>query len=147
MPPDQPTAVSGPRLDQVLAKLAALHQTLPPDEQALLTRWLTATLAPEHLWPATERVDPAAVPAVTVYPVPGCAACAAVAAFLTARGVAVRVVDVRADRAGARELIRVRRGVPGAVGVFPLLVVGDQVVVGFDAARLRMLLRPAFVGR
>jgi glutaredoxin len=75
-----------------------------------------------------------------VYTVPGCAACEALRDYLAQRGIPASIKDVTTDRAAARELVLARRRVPGAVGVFPLVWVGDTVVIGFDAVRLNELL-------
>lgn len=69
---------------------------------------------------------------VKVYTTENCPYCRMVRAFLKKQGVEFEVVDVGKDREAAREMIRLsgQRGVP-------VTVFGDEVVVGFDAKRLR----------
>jgi glutaredoxin 3 len=58
--------------------------------------------------------------------------------FLSQKRVRFREVDVSRDHAGAQEMVR-RSGQKGV----PVITVGDQVVVGFDARRLEMLVQSA----
>ncbi|KLK88793.1 glutaredoxin [Methanoculleus sediminis] len=69
---------------------------------------------------------------VMVYTTENCPYCRMVRAFLEKLGVEYEAVDVGKDREAAREMIRLsgQRGVPVTVS-------GDDVVVGFDAKRLR----------
>lgn len=71
---------------------------------------------------------------VRVYTTENCPYCRMVQAFLRKHDVAFELVDVGKDREAAREMIELsgQRGVP-------VTVVGDDVVVGFDAKRLREL--------
>ncbi|MDK2917078.1 MAG: NADH-dependent peroxiredoxin subunit [Euryarchaeota archaeon] len=71
---------------------------------------------------------------VKVYTTENCPYCRMVQAFLRKHDVAFELVDVGKDREAAREMIELsgQRGVP-------VTVVGDDVVVGFDAKRLREL--------
>jgi glutaredoxin len=121
--------------------LAAFERSLTPEEKEALRYLLRAPQRPENVWPADRQV-PVDAAQVTLYALPACSACKLAASFLAERGVKVVVKDVTADRVAARELVQVRRGVSGAVGVFPLIVVGQEVVTGFDALRLRQLLLP-----
>ena len=143
---DEGELMSEPRSSDELR--LAFERTLTSDERALLHQWQAARRPPELVWPP-DRPVPAdrPVPPVTIYTLPDCAACHAAEAFLAARGASATVKDVRADRAAARELVRARRGVPGAVGAFPLIVIGDEVIVGFDPGRLRRLLLDGTTGR
>lgn len=69
---------------------------------------------------------------VKVYTTENCPYCRMVVAFLEKYGVEYETVDVGRDREAAREMVTVsgQRGVPVTVS-------GDEVIVGFDAARLR----------
>ncbi len=71
---------------------------------------------------------------VKVYTTENCPYCRMVQAFLRKYGVEYEIVDVGKDREAAREMTEVsgRRGVPVTVS-------GDEVIVGFDAKRLREL--------
>ena len=72
---------------------------------------------------------------VTVYTTPTCPYCHRVKDFLTQRGVNFTEHDVLIDRVAADEMIRKS----GQMGV-PVITIDDQVVVGFDRARLENLL-------
>ncbi len=71
---------------------------------------------------------------VKVYTTENCPYCRMVQAFLKKNGVEYEIVDVGKDREAAREMIRIsgQRGVP-------VTVFGDEMIVGFDAKRLREL--------
>ncbi len=71
---------------------------------------------------------------VKVYTTENCPYCRMVQAFLRKYDVEYEVVDVGKDREAAREMI----GVSGQRGV-PVTISGDEVIVGFDAKRLREL--------
>ncbi len=77
---------------------------------------------------------PSVEPSVTVYSTKSCPYCSMVKAFLEKYGVSYRNIDVGEDREAAREMIRIsgQRGVP-------VTTVGDEVIVGFDARRLKEL--------
>ena len=78
-------------------------------------------------------------PAVKIYGTSTCPFCQRAKLFLKERGVAFEEFDVASDPARAAEMTRVsgQRGVP-------VIVVGSEVVVGFDQARLEALFpRPA----
>ena len=72
---------------------------------------------------------------VVIYTTPTCAYCHQAKEFLSSRGVKFTEHDVSVDRAAADEMIRKS----GQMGV-PVIVVGDQVVIGFDRAKLDQLL-------
>jgi len=78
---------------------------------------------------------------VIVYSTPACPYCTQAKQFLSQRGVRFAEKDVSRDRAAAQEMIRVskQRGVP-------VITVDDQVVVGFDRARLEQVLAPGAPG-
>ena len=71
---------------------------------------------------------------VKVYTTENCPYCRMVKAFLRKHDIEHEIVDVGKDREAAREMIEIsgQRGVPVTVS-------GDEVVVGFDAKRLREL--------
>lgn len=77
---------------------------------------------------------PSVEPSVTVYSTKSCPYCSMVKAFLDKYGVPYRNIDVGEDREAAREMIRIsgQRGVP-------VTTVGEEVIVGFDARRLKEL--------
>ncbi|HQD24663.1 MAG TPA: FAD-dependent oxidoreductase, partial [Methanoculleus sp.] len=79
---------------------------------------------------------------VKVYTTESCPYCRMVQAFLRKYGIDYEVVDVGKDREAAREMIRIsgQRGVP-------VTVVGDEVIVGFDAKRLREVFGTAAIDR
>jgi len=79
---------------------------------------------------------------VTVYTTPTCPYCHHVKDFLKGRGVEFCEHDVSVDRAAAEEMVRKS----GQMGV-PVTIVGDEVVVGFDHARLAQLLADRGDGR
>ena len=72
---------------------------------------------------------------VTVYTTPTCGYCRHLKSYLEQRGVGYTERDVSVDRAAAEEMVQIS----GQMGV-PVTVIGDQVVVGFDRARLDSLL-------
>jgi glutaredoxin-like YruB-family protein len=72
---------------------------------------------------------------VTVYSSPTCGYCHQVKQYLTQRGVQFTEHDLSVDRAAAEEMTRKT----GQMGV-PVIVIDDQVVVGFDRPRLDQLL-------
>jgi glutaredoxin len=134
-----------PRLEsaevRLAAKLAAFRDSLTAEERRSFDRALATSR--EHVpvtAERTHRLSGAALPSVTVYTVPGCAACESLKDYLAQRGIPASIKDVTTDRAAARDLVLVRRRVPGAVGAFPLVCVGGMVVVGFDVVRLNELL-------
>ena len=68
---------------------------------------------------------------VVVYSTPTCGPCKAAKAFLASRGVAFQEVNVAEDLEGREALIRQT----GQLAV-PVIVVGDEVVLGFNRPRL-----------
>lgn len=72
---------------------------------------------------------------VTVYSTPTCPYCHQVKQYLQTRGISFDDRDVSRDAAAAEEMVRLsgQRGVP-------VILIGDQVVVGFDRARLDAIL-------
>lgn len=72
---------------------------------------------------------------IIVYTTPTCPYCYQVKDFLSRRGIQFVEKDVAADPLASQEMYHVsgQRGVP-------VIVIGDQVVVGYDQRRLMMLL-------
>jgi glutaredoxin 3 len=75
------------------------------------------------------------MPDVEIYTTPTCGYCRQAKSYLDELGVAFTEHDVSRDRAAAEEMIKLT----GQMGV-PVIVVGGQVIIGFDRARLQQLL-------
>jgi glutaredoxin-like YruB-family protein len=71
---------------------------------------------------------------VVLYSQPGCPPCFAAKRFLASRNVAFEYKDVQADPMALHELIALNSRST------PTIVVGDEVMVGFDPDRLESLL-------
>jgi len=74
------------------------------------------------------------MPQVTVYSTQNCPYCRLAKAFLDRYGVEYRSIDVGVDRKAAKEMVELS----GQYGV-PVIVVDDEVIVGFDSNRLKEL--------
>lgn len=72
---------------------------------------------------------------VKMYSTPTCGYCNMAKDFLEEKGVEVEVFDVSLDQAKRQELV----DKSGQMGV-PVLEIGDEIVVGFDQARISQLL-------
>jgi glutaredoxin 3 len=72
---------------------------------------------------------------VKIYTTPTCGYCHQVKNFLSQSGVKFDEYDVSRDQAAAQEMIEVS----GQMGV-PVIVVDDEVIVGFDRPRLQALI-------
>lgn len=72
---------------------------------------------------------------VTIYSTPTCHFCHAAKDFFTANNVPFEDHDVAADLEKRREMIEKS----GQMGV-PVIVIGDQMIVGFDEQEVRGLL-------
>jgi glutaredoxin-like YruB-family protein len=72
---------------------------------------------------------------VILYSQPGCPPCYAAKQFLTARNISFEYKDVQSDPAALRELVRLNSRST------PTIVVGDEVMIGFDPDRLDSLLK------
>ncbi|MBC8464820.1 MAG: glutaredoxin family protein [Parcubacteria group bacterium] len=72
---------------------------------------------------------------VVVYSTPTCAFCHMAKEFFTEKGVEFTEYDVAADEAKRAEMLEKT----GQMGV-PVIVIGDEAVVGFDQARIAELL-------
>jgi glutaredoxin-like YruB-family protein len=75
---------------------------------------------------------------VIVYSTPTCGYCHQVKLFLQQRGIKFVEKDVSRDRNAANEMV----GRSGQMGV-PVIIVDDEVVIGFDRPRLESLLSKA----
>lgn len=73
---------------------------------------------------------------VTVYSTSTCPYCKRAKDYLTQKGVAFTDYNVAEDREKAKEMINKSR----QMGV-PVIVVGDDVIVGFNQAKLDSLLK------
>jgi glutaredoxin-like YruB-family protein len=71
---------------------------------------------------------------VILYSQPGCPPCYAAKHFLSSREIPFEYKDVTADPAALRELVKLNSRST------PTIVVGDEVMIGFDADRLEQLL-------
>ncbi|GIW06759.1 MAG: hypothetical protein KatS3mg060_1564 [Dehalococcoidia bacterium] len=83
-----------------------------------------------------------AYPPVTVYTTSTCPWCVRAKQYLTQKGVPFTEKNVEQDRVAAMEMVR-RSGQTGV----PVLTIGNDVVVGFDRARIDRLLEAATAGR
>ncbi len=72
---------------------------------------------------------------VVVYSSPGRSSCQALKGFLSAKGIAFTNHDVMDDPAALEEVVR-RTGARAV----PVVVVGEEFVVGFDRGKLQRLL-------
>ncbi len=72
---------------------------------------------------------------VTIYTTPTCSYCKAAKAFFKEHNVEYTEYDVAADREKAQEMIQKS----GQMGV-PVILVGDNMIVGFDEDRVKSLL-------
>ncbi len=72
---------------------------------------------------------------IKVYSTPTCPHCHRAKDFLKGRSVEFEDIDVTADRSRVEEMVKIS----GQMGV-PVIVVGDEVIIGFDQARLEELL-------
>ena len=75
------------------------------------------------------------MPRVVLYSQPGCAPCFAARSFLMSRKVAFQYRDVQADPQAFRELMDL-----GSRST-PTLVVGNEVMIGFDPEKLDAMLK------
>jgi glutaredoxin-like YruB-family protein len=71
---------------------------------------------------------------VILYSQPGCPPCFAAKKFLAARNIPFEYKDVQADPAALRELVSLNSRST------PTIVVGDEVMIGFDPDRLESAL-------
>ncbi len=87
--------------------------------------------------PAGEKKEFRVRPAeVTIYTTPTCPWCHKAKAWLRDRKIRYKEIDVTSDRSGADEMVRIS----GQTGV-PVIVVGGEVIVGFDQKRLNEIFK------
>jgi glutaredoxin 3 len=79
------------------------------------------------------RVRPAEV---TIYTTPTCPWCHRTKAWLRDKKIRYKEVDVTTDKKGLEEMVRIS----GQTGV-PVIVVGDEVIVGFKESRLNEIFK------
>ncbi len=72
---------------------------------------------------------------VKIYSTPTCPYCKIAKEYLSSKGIAYSELDVSVDRLAQEELVKLS----GQMGV-PVIVINEQVVVGFDKARIDSLL-------
>jgi arsenate reductase-like glutaredoxin family protein len=137
------TDISRETMERAAHKLNEFLNSLSDEERVALDAALATAMAssPMAVWPP-DRIAPPGTPKVTIYSLPGCGACHEAEEFLRVRGVEVTVRDVSADRQAAQDLVKVRRNASDAVGAFPLIVAGDNVIVGYSPVKLRDALLP-----
>lgn len=73
---------------------------------------------------------------VTVYSTPTCPYCKRAKDYLTRKGIAFTEYNVAEDREKAKEMIEKSK----QMGV-PVIVIGDDVITGFNQAKLDSLLK------
>ncbi len=73
-------------------------------------------------------------PRIILYSQPACPPCFAARAYLKARKLSFEYKDIQADPEALRELVALKSQST------PTLVVGDQVLIGFDPEKLDALL-------
>ena len=72
---------------------------------------------------------------VTIYTTPDCPWCKAAKEFFKKNKVSYKEVDVAKDQKAAQEMVKKS----GQMGV-PVIVVGKEIIVGFDQAKLEKVL-------
>lgn len=87
--------------------------------------------------PSTEKREFRVRPGeVTIYTTPTCPWCHRAKAWFRDKRIRYREIDVTTDRQGLDEMVRIS----GQTGV-PVIVVGDEVIVGFNQNRLKEIFR------
>lgn len=87
--------------------------------------------------PSTEKKEFRVRPAeVTIYTTPTCPWCHKAKAWFRDKRVRYREIDVTSDRSGLDEMVKIS----GQTGV-PVIVVGDEVIVGFNQNRLQEIFK------
>ena len=81
-------------------------------------------------------------PPATIYTTSTCPWCVRAKAYFTEKGIPFAEKNVETDRAALMEMVR-RSGQTGV----PVITIGNDVVVGFDRARIERLLEAARDGR
>lgn len=72
---------------------------------------------------------------VILYSQPGCPPCFAAKQFLAARNIAFEYKDVTTDPGALRELVKLNSRTT------PTIVVGEEVMIGFDPEKLEGMLK------
>lgn len=72
---------------------------------------------------------------VIVFTQPDCPPCRVVKAFLEERGIAFEERDVRSDPQAVRDLVEIYES-----RSTPTIIVGDEVMIGYDPDRLEQML-------
>ncbi|NPV06159.1 MAG: glutaredoxin family protein [Syntrophaceae bacterium] len=87
--------------------------------------------------PSTEKREFRVRPGeVTIYTTPTCPWCHRAKAWFRDKRIRYREIDVTTDRQGLDEMVKIS----GQTGV-PVIVVGDEVIVGFNQNRLKEIFR------
>jgi glutaredoxin 3 len=73
---------------------------------------------------------------ITIYTTPTCPWCHRTKAWMRDKKIRYREVDVTSDKKGLEEMVRIS----GQTGV-PVIVVGDEVIVGFNEKRLNEIFK------
>jgi glutaredoxin-like YruB-family protein len=146
----------------ILAAALCVSATAAFSDAATLYRWVddqgvvhVSENPPEGKMQVTQAVvgeeeskGPAAAPAgekkefrvrpaeVTIYTTPTCPWCHKAKAWLRDKKIRYKEIDVTSDRSGAEEMVRIS----GQTGV-PVIVVGGEVIVGFNQNRLNEIFK------
>jgi len=72
---------------------------------------------------------------VKVYSTPTCPYCKMVKEYLSSKGVTFANIDVAADQAAGKEMVKIS----GQMGV-PVIVAGNEVIIGFDKGAINKAL-------
>lgn len=75
------------------------------------------------------------MPKVTVFSTPTCTYCTLAKQYFKLNNVAYEEFDVSADQSKLQEMVQKS----GQMGV-PVILINDEVIVGFDEARIRQLI-------
>lgn len=87
--------------------------------------------------PSTEKREFHVRPAeVTIYTTPTCPWCHRAKAWLRDKKIRYKEIDITSDRKGLEEMVKIS----GQTGV-PVIVVGDEVIVGFNQNRLNEIFK------
>lgn len=95
-----------------------------------------ADKGPEAAPPAEKKQFSVRPGEVTIYTTPTCPWCHKAKAWLRDKKIRYKEVDVTTDRSGLEEMVKLS----GQTGV-PVIVVGGEVIVGFDQKRLNEIFK------
>ena len=73
---------------------------------------------------------------ITIYTTPTCPWCHRTKAWMRDKKIRYKEIDVTSDKKGLEEMVRIS----GQTGV-PVIVVGDEVIVGFKESRLNEIFK------